>query len=271
MKRSENNIVDISGEAPARRPGIYLLPNLFTTGALFAGFFAIVSAINERFVAAAIAIVIAGVLDGLDGRIARMTNTQSDFGVEYDSMSDLVSFGLAPALIMYLWSLSSLKAAGALLGKAGWLVAFLYAVCAALRLARFNTQVGVVDKSSFQGLASPAAAGLLISFLWVCEDLQIAGSSAVAIALPLTVAVALLMVSNVRYHSFKTLPERVNFPWLLSVVAVMILLALDFPKALLGIGVVYVASGPVLTLIGMAKARRQRRSAVAAESDGSID
>ncbi len=247
-----------SAPAKERRPGIYLLPNLFTTGAMFAGFYAIVAAMNDRFVAAAIAIVVAGVLDGLDGRIARLTNSQSDFGVEYDSMSDLVSFGLAPALIIYLWSLSHLAEISPVLGKLGWLAAFLYAVCAALRLARFNTQIDVVDKGYFQGLASPAAAGLLISTLWVCHDVGLDGPGAVWLALPVTIAAALLMVSNVRYYSFKKLPERISFFWLVLLVGLLIFFALDFPKALALICYGFAVSGLVITSRGVLAGRRRR-------------
>ena len=150
---------------PPRHRGIYLLPNLFTTGAMFAGFYAIVTSIAGDFSSAAIAVFVAALLDGMVGRVARLTNTQSEFGVQYDSLSDLVSFGLAPALVMYTWSLSSLKDYGPTWGKIGWAGAFIYAACAALRLARFNTQVGVVDKRYFQGLASPAAAAVCMSFV----------------------------------------------------------------------------------------------------------
>src|SRR5690349_18053131 len=149
-----------------RHPGIYLLPNLFTTAAMLAGYFAIVSACADRFTHGAVAVFIAALLDGIDGRVARLTNTQSDFGVQYDSLSDLVSFGLAPSLVMYSWALSDLKVYGPLVGKIGWAAAFVYAACAAMRLARFNTQVGIIDKRYFQGLASPAAAALLMSFVW---------------------------------------------------------------------------------------------------------
>ncbi len=158
----------MSEETPARAPrhrGIYLLPNLFTTGAMFAGFYAIVASIGGRYSEAAIAVFVAAVLDGMDGRVARLTGTQSEFGVQYDSLSDLVSFGLAPALVLYTWSLSTLKDYGPLWGKVGWAAAFIYAACAALRLARFNTQVKVVDKRYFQGLASPAAAAVGMSFV----------------------------------------------------------------------------------------------------------
>src|SRR5690606_29024527 len=178
-------------EQPQQRPrsrGIYLLPNLFTTGGLFGGFFAIIAASQGRFEAACVAIFIAAILDGLDGRVARMTNTQSEFGVQYDSLADLVSFGMAPALVMYHWALASLKLDGATLGRVGWLAAFLYAACAALRLARFNSQVAKVDKRWFIGLASPAAAGLMASFVWTFHDLDWSGDDLRYAALAVTVA-----------------------------------------------------------------------------------
>ncbi|TXH64720.1 MAG: CDP-diacylglycerol--serine O-phosphatidyltransferase, partial [Thermomonas sp.] len=186
-----------------RGRGIYLLPNLFTTGALFSGFFAIIAASQGRFEAACVAIFIAAILDGLDGRVARLTNTQSEFGVQYDSLSDLISFGMAPSLLMYHWALFSMKLDGTTLGRIGWLAAFLYAACAALRLARFNTQVGVVDKRWFIGLNSPSSAGLMASFVWVCSDLGWSGDDLRYAALAVTVAAALLMVSRIRYNSFK--------------------------------------------------------------------
>lgn len=155
---------------PPRSRSIYLLPNLFTTAGLFAGFYAIIAASNGQFVQASVAVFVAAVMDGLDGRVARLTGTSSEFGVQYDSLADLVSFGMAPALVMYHWALSSLKFDGDVLGRVGWSVAFLYAACAALRLARFNTQVGTVDKRWFVGLASPAAAGLMMSFVWAFAD-----------------------------------------------------------------------------------------------------
>ena len=160
---------------PPRHRGIYLLPNLFTTAAMFAGFYAIVASIDGRYTEAAVAVFFAAVLDGMDGRVARMTGTQTEFGVQYDSLSDLVSFGLAPALVMYTWSLSSLRDFGPLWGKLGWAAAFVYAACAALRLARFNTQVGVADKRYFQGLASPAAAAVCMSFVWSVEKSGFSG------------------------------------------------------------------------------------------------
>ena len=160
------------------RRGIYLLPNMITTAAMFSGFYAIVAAMDGRFEAAAVAIFIAMILDGLDGRVARLTNTQSDFGVQYDSLSDLVSFGIAPALLMYNWSLSFMKQDSITLGKLGWLAAFIYVAAAALRLARFNTQAGTADKNYFQGLATPAAAGTMVSAIWFCADQGISGESA---------------------------------------------------------------------------------------------
>ncbi|MFI4969994.1 MAG: CDP-diacylglycerol--serine O-phosphatidyltransferase [Lysobacterales bacterium] len=251
----------------ARKPprGIYLLPNLFTTAAMFAGFYAIVASIGGRYTEAAIAVFVAGILDGLDGRVARLTNTQSDFGVQYDSLSDLVSFGLAPALVLYTWSLSALKAYGSGWGKLGWSAAFIYAACAALRLARFNTQVGVADKRYFQGLASPAAAGLCMSFVWAIEDKGLFGFNAsdMDFVTPVVAIVAgLLMVSRVRYFSFKAWPksDRVPFIWIPAVVLILVALAVDTPRVLFAIAVLYVLSGPAMTLWGLRKNRSRRAS-----------
>lgn len=254
-------------ERPARPTGlprgIYLLPNLFTTAALFAGFYAIVSAMQGRFVEAAIAVFVAAVLDGLDGRIARLTATQSAFGVQYDSLADMVSFGMAPALVMYSWAFSALRDLGPTFGKLGWAVAFLYAACAALRLARFNTQAGVADKRYFQGLASPAAAGFLMAFVWTVEEAGGAGAEVVWIAVALTVVVSLLMVSRVRYHSFKALPEgeRVPFFWGLLMVGLFVLIAVDPPRILLLMGSLYLLSGPAMTLWKLRRVRQQRAGA----------
>ena len=236
-----------------RGRGIYLLPNLLTTGGLFGGFFAIIAASQGRFEAACVAIFIAAILDGLDGRIARLTNTQSEFGVQYDSLADLISFGMAPALVMYYWALSSLKLDGVTPGKLGWLAAFLYAACAALRLARFNSQVGTVDKRWFIGLASPAAAGLMASFVWTAHDLGWNGRELRHVALAVTVAAGLLMVSRIRYHSFKgsgTGPkaDRVPFVALLVAVAVLIALWIEPPVTLLAAAALYAVSGPILGL-----------------------
>ena len=253
------------GPTPPVRRGIYLLPNLFTTGGLFAGFYAIIAAINGHFVDAAIAVFVAGVLDGIDGRIARLTHTQSEFGMQYDSLADLVSFGLAPALVMYMWALENLRSLSPFWGKVGWTAAFLYAACAALRLARFNTQVGVVDKRYFQGLASPAAAGLMMSFVWTIAEspLDAQRSGIVWLALGVTIAAALLMVSRVRYWSFKSLPvsDRVPFLWIPLLVVGFALIAVETAQVLLGIAVIYVLSGPVVTVLGRLRLRREVRSA----------
>ena len=240
-----------------RRRGVYLLPNLFTTGGLFAGFYAIVAGINGRFDDAAIAVFVAGLLDGIDGRVARLTNTQTDFGMQYDSLADLVSFGLAPALVMYTWSLSSLAAFGPVWAKVGWSAAFLYAACAALRLARFNTMVGTTDKRFFIGLASPAAAGLMMSFVWAAIEEGIAPHDAMYLALGVTIAAGLLMVSRVRYWSFKGAPvsERVPFLWVPVLVVIFVLLAIDTPRVLFGIAVMYVLSGPIFALVGRGRPR----------------
>lgn len=257
------------GEAPPKpHRGIYLLPNLLTTGALFAGFYGIVAAMNGRFSEACIALIVAAFLDTMDGRIARLTNTQSEFGVQFDSLSDMVCFGLAPALLIYLWSLAGLAEYGPVLRKIGWLAAFLFAACAALRLARFNAQVGVADKAYFQGLASPAAAALLVTLVWACESESISGDSVVLIALPATIAGALLMVSNVRFFSFKQWPhhDRVPFLWILIGVLMIVLLAIDTPKLLLAVAYIYAASGPVLTVAGRSR-WRSRRQRKADESD----
>ena len=244
----------MNAEPIAPRPrgrGIYLLPNLFTTGGLFAGFFAIIAASQGRFEAACIAIFVAGVLDGVDGRVARLTNTQSEFGVQYDSLADLVSFGMAPALVMYHWALQFMKADGPMAGKIGWLAAFLYAACAALRLARFNSQVGQVDKRWFIGLASPAAAGVMASFVWTMHDFGLVGEEYRYAALGVTVFAALLMVSRIRYNSFKgggsgPRADRVPFFALLVAVVALVALVIDPPRVLLAVAALYALSGPVL-------------------------
>lgn len=233
------------------RKGVYLLPNALTTGALFAGFFSIISGINGHFVAGAVAVVVAGVLDGLDGRVARLTNTQSEFGVQYDSLSDLISFGLAPALLVFNWSLASLRDLGPTAGKLGWLAAFLFVACAALRLARFNTQVGVEDKRYFQGLASPAAAGMLVATVWFFADRGIAGEAVRWVVWFETVLLGLLMFSRIRYFSGKGWPsgDRIPLYVLFVLVLVFVLLAIDPPAVLMSLGLMYVASGVVVTIM----------------------
>lgn len=233
-----------AGGTRVRNKGIYLLPNLFTTAALFSGFYAIIAAMNGRFEAAAIAIFVAALFDGMDGRVARMTNTQSAFGAEYDSLSDMVSFGVAPALVVFTWSLQSL-------GKIGWICAFIYTVAAAFRLARFNVQLAVVDKRYFIGLSSPLAAAILASLVWAGFDNRIAGREqelAIAVAV-VTVLSAFLMVSNFRYYSFKELDRsRVPFAVMLPVVLILGIINYNLPVGLLTVSVVYALSGPVATI-----------------------
>lgn len=247
-----------------RRRGVYLLPNLLTSAALFAGFYSVIAGINGRFEPAAVAIIVAGLLDGLDGRVARMTNTQSDFGEQYDSLSDLISFGLAPALLAFNWSLSSLGEISTFAGKLGWLAAFLYMACAALRLARFNTQVGIADKRYFQGLASPAAAGTLVFTIWFFVDNGVAGETVSWLIFFQIIALGILMFSNVRYFSFKAGPggEKVPAVWVLMALLVIVLLALDPPIMGMLLGIAYVLSGLLITIAGRRnwKLRRGQRA-----------
>jgi len=238
-----------------RRRGIYLLPNLFTTAALFAGFYAVVAAIDSRYEPAAMAIFVAMILDGMDGRIARMTNTESDFGVQYDSLSDMASFGFAPALVIYHWSLFTL-------GKIGWLAAFIYAAAAALRLARFNTQAASADKGFFQGLPCPAAAAIIAGLVWVGDTYGLLdGTTIVFIALPLTIIAGMLMVSNIRYHSFKKidLKGKVPFVTVLVVVLIFVFIASEPALVLFVLAMCYALSGPIMTLIIIRKHRASRK------------
>ena len=239
--------------------GIYLLPSIFTTFALFAGFYSIVASINGDYTLAAISIMVAMLWDTLDGRVARLTNTQSAFGSEYDSLSDLVSFGVAPALLVYLWSLSDL-------GRIGWLAAFIYLACAALRLARFNTQVGVTDKRYFQGLSSPASAGVIASMIWLkfwnFEYLDFGVVSlSYYIGVSITILCGLLMVSNVRYFSFKEFDstDKASFRFLIFTVLGLILL-LYKPNVVLFTGFfIYMLSGPLITILGVYKRRQKKK------------
>ncbi len=236
-----------------RRRGIYLLPNLFTTAGLFAGFYAIVAAIGDRYEAAAIAIFIAMVMDGLDGRVARMTNTQSDFGKEYDSLVDMVAFGLAPALVVYEWALQPL-------GKLGWLAAFIYAAATALRLARFNTQSSS-DKRYFQGLASPAAAALVAGMIWAAEVGGASGADFSYVALLVTVIAGVLMVSNVLYRSFKDIDFKGKVPFFTVVIImlVFVLISMNPAYVLLIVFLAYAASGPISSLRHLINKKRQRQ------------
>lgn len=249
--------------------GVFLLPNALTTGALFAGFYSIIAGINGHYIAAAVAVVVAGLLDGLDGRVARLTNTQSEFGVQYDSLSDLISFGLAPALLAFNWSLTTMREISPLAGKLGWLAAFLFVACAALRLARFNTQASSADKTYFQGLASPAAAGTLVTTIWFFNDQGIAGESVRWLIWLETVALGLLMFSRVRYFSGKSWPigDRIPIGFLFLVVLVFVLLAVDPPAVLMTLGVVYVTSGVVITLLGRIQWKKRRRKRKASKGD----
>ena len=235
-----------------RRRGVFLLPNLLTSAALFAAFYSIISGINGQYESAAIAIIVAGILDGLDGRVARLTNTQSDLGEQYDSLADLISFGLAPALLAFNWSLSSLSEISIMAGKLGWLASFLFVACAALRLARFNTQAGIADKSYFQGLASPAAAGTLVFTIWFFIDNGVAGESVRWLIFFEIIALGLLMFSRVRYYSFKTGPSGDKVPtlWIFLAVLIIVLLALDPPIMGMIFGSAYVLSGLLITVAG---------------------
>ncbi len=243
-----------------RRKGIYILPNLFTLAALFGGFFAIVMAMNDRFDLAAIGVFCAMVLDSLDGRVARMTNTQSAFGEQMDSLSDMVSFGAAPALISYEWALKGL-------GRWGWVAAFVYCACAALRLARFNVNTTVVDKRYFQGLPSPAAAALVTGFIWIMTELGVAGPTVAWPMFVLALYAGLTMVSNVPFYSFKDIQMKKSVPF-----AVIVLIALGIavinihpPVVLFGVFVVYGLSG--YAVYGWRKAKGKPTSVISTSTD----
>ena len=237
-----------------RGRGIYLLPNLFTTATLFGGFYAILTAMNGKFEHAAIAIFAAMVMDGLDGRVARMTNTQTDFGAEFDSLADMIAFGLAPALVIYLWALTDL-------GKVGWLAAFVYTAGTALRLARFNTQVGIADKRYFQGLPSPSAAAIVAGAVWVGADNAVSGTDIGSLAALLTLTTGLLMVSNLRYSSFKEVDFKGKVPFVMVVVVMLAfaILLLQPPMVLFSVFLIYAISGPIVTLVQLRKRRAARQ------------
>ncbi len=233
---------EISTE-PTRHRGIYLLPNLFTTGALFAGFYAIVAGMKGQFEHAAIAVFIAMIMDTLDGRVARLTGTQSAFGAQYDSLSDMVCFGLTPALVSFNWGLSGF-------GKLGWLAAFIYAAATALRLARFNTQLGSIDKKYFIGLPCPAAAAVVAGFVWLGTDLNISGKKISMIIALILVGLGILMVSNLRYYSFKEIDFKGHVPFfsILVVVLLFSVIAWDPPSVLFVMFFLYALSGPLYWL-----------------------
>jgi CDP-diacylglycerol---serine O-phosphatidyltransferase len=254
MLRTEKIMNDLNQRKPMsiRRRGIYLLPNLFTTAALFSGFYAIVQGMNNKFEYAAVAIFIAMVLDGLDGRVARMTHTQSEFGAEYDSLSDMVSFGVAPSLLMYEWAFRDL-------GKWGWFAAFIYCVCAALRLARFNTNIDVVDKRYFQGLPSPAAAALVAGFVWVLGDNGYTGNELRWYAAALTVFAGLSMVSNLRFYSFKDFNLRKSVPFIVIFLLAMFFVVISsYPAGVLFLlFLAYALSGYALWLLDLRKPKQK--------------
>lgn len=231
--------------------GVYLLPNLLTTIALFSGFYSIVAAMNYKIETAAIAIFVGMIADGLDGRVARLTHTQTDFGAQYDSLSDLIVFGLAPSLSLFHWSLSHL-------GKLGWAIAFFYTAATALRLARFNTQV--TDKAYFQGLPCPSAAGIVASFLWLGSDYSFDGASVAPFACFLTAMVSILMVSLIRYNSFKEIDTRGRVPFVAAIAIVLSIvgIALEPPIVLFLLFSGYILSGPIITLIQIKRRKRQR-------------
>ncbi|PJD90540.1 MAG: CDP-diacylglycerol--serine O-phosphatidyltransferase [Legionella sp.] len=236
------------------RFGIYLLPNLFTTAALFAAFYSLVASMKMQYEAAIIAIFVGMIADGLDGRIARLTNTQTSFGAEYDSLSDMVTFGVAPALLLYSWALHQL-------GKLGWLVAFIYAAAVALRLARFNTQLETADKRYFQGLSSPPAAATVASFIWLCQQNEWTNDYVLIFVSCLAVILAILMVSNIRYYSFKELDFKGKVPFLYVLLLVVLFAAVASDPSLIiwltSIG--YAASGPFQTLMTVQRVRKHRR------------
>ncbi len=249
-------------DAPSRprRRGVYLLPNLFTTAVLFSGFYAIVAATDGNFDRAGIAIFIAMVCDGLDGRIARWTNTQSDFGKEYDSLSDMVAFGLAPAVVAYQWGVESIAEYGALWGRLGWLATFFYAACAAIRLARFNTKTATADKRYFEGLPSPSGAALLAGFVWMMNDLQHEGIWPLILAFAVAFIAGALMVSRFPYLSGKDfdLKQRVPFAFLLLVPLGFVIVGSSPPEMLFGLFGIFALSGP--TIWAWRKLTRGRRA-----------
>ncbi|MCA0402265.1 MAG: CDP-diacylglycerol--serine O-phosphatidyltransferase [Proteobacteria bacterium] len=223
--------------------GIYLLPNLFTTASLFTAFYSIVSLLNARYEVAAIAIFIGMIADGLDGRIARLTNTQTAFGAEYDSLSDMVTFVVAPALLVYSWALQGL-------GKVGWLISFVYTAAVAIRLARFNTKVETADKRYFQGLPCPPAAAVMASMVWFCQQNQLSGYLISIFSAIIAVILAVLMVSNIPYYSFKEVDfkGKVPFLYLLLMVILFVAIALEPPIVLFSGFIIYALSGPIFFL-----------------------
>jgi CDP-diacylglycerol--serine O-phosphatidyltransferase len=244
-----------------RRRGVFLLPNLLTTGTLFSGFYAIIAAIDGNFDRAAIAIFSAMLFDGLDGRVARWTHTETTFGKEFDSLSDLVAFGLAPALVVYQWGFSRLAEYNATWGRIGWLVTFFYAVATALRLARFNARSATVDKRYFEGLPSPSAAALPASFIWCVHKYDIAGLEGLVMAFVVTAVAGTLMVSQFYYSSFKGghLTGRVRFTSAILIPLVFVIVAIEPPAVLFVFSSAFAVSAPIAWVW-----RRVRRKSVGA-------
>ena len=226
-----------------KRKGFYLLPNAITISSLFCGFYAIVMSLNMEFKQATVAIFISMILDSMDGRVARLTRTQSEFGAQLDSLADMVAFGAAPALVVYEWSLKGM-------GRIGWVSAFVFCACAALRLARFNTNIAIVDKRYFQGLPSPAAAALVAGFIWLMDDIGFSGSDFYWVAWGLTLYAGLSMVSNVPFYSFKVMNIRKTVPFIAVILLVLVFVTVSFdpPKVLFGLFVVYGISGYIVYL-----------------------
>jgi CDP-diacylglycerol--serine O-phosphatidyltransferase len=258
MPDSQDGSHDLSSHKP--RKGIYVLPNLFTLAALFGGFYAIVMAMNEKFELAAIGVFCAMVLDSLDGRVARMTNTQSAFGEQMDSLADMVSFGAAPALIAYEWALKGI-------GRWGWMAAFVYCACAALRLARFNVNTSVVDKRFFQGLPSPAAAALVMGFIWLMHELGYRGSDVVWLMFVLSLYAGLTMVTNVPFYSFKDVQMKKSVPFAVIVLLALIIAVINIhpPTVLFSLFVIYGLSGYVL--YAWRRAKGLRTSVISTSTD----
>ena len=244
-----------------RRRGIFLLPNLLTTGGLFAGFYGIVAAIDGNYERAAVALFIAMGLDGLDGRMARLTGTESEFGKQYDSLADLVSFGIAPAIIVYQWGLVHLREYGWIWGKLGWLAAFLFAVSAALRLARFNVTARSSDRRFFEGLPSPPAAALVASMVWLGTELEWSGGFTLALATIVTAAAGALMVSHLAYYSFKEVSPkgRISFTYAFIIPLTFVLIALNPPVVLFTMASIYALSG-LATALWRSQRKRESRS-----------
>lgn len=240
-----------------QKRGVYLIPNAFTTVALFAAFYSVVAALKGEFKTASIAIFFAMLADMFDGRVARLIRCESEFGAEYDSLADMVSFGVAPALVIYSWSLYSI-------GKAGWIVAFIYTACTALRLARFNTQANALSKKYFQGLPSPAAAAVIASIVWCGSIYEVIGKEVSIIVAAVTILTAGLMVSNIRYYSFKDIDLKGRVPFIAGLfnVFILIAIALNPPFVLLLLALSYTVSGPLMTLLRLNKVRQYHQKEI---------